>query len=75
MNDITYTSFEAAQYLGVSESTVRRQCANGTLVGAFRAVMRRRQVWMIPLSALEGAARVLQPISSELEGDQPGDPH
>lgn len=75
MDDITYTSYEAAQLLGVNEATIRRRCADGRIAGATRRVVRKREIWMIPLSALgEGAGDVLQPVPEGLEGDQLADP-
>ena len=49
---ITYTSYEAARILQVDESTIRRRCMAGKMVGAFRAVIRQREIWMIPAAAL-----------------------
>ena len=49
---ITYTSYEAARILQVDESTIRRRCMAGKMVGAYRAVIRQREIWMIPASAL-----------------------
>lgn len=68
------TTFEAARLVGVDESTIRRQCAAGRIVGAFRGVLRKREIWMIPAVSLrKGVTDVLQPVSEGLEGDQPGD--
>lgn len=68
------TTFEAARLVGVDESTIRRQCADGRIVGAFRGVLRKREIWMIPAGSLgKGGTDVLQPVSKELEGDKPGD--
>lgn len=71
MADITYTSYEAARVLGVSESTIRLHCRRGLMRGAYRKMLRKREIWMIPLSALvgEGADDVLQPVSEELGTD------
>lgn len=52
MEPITYTSYEAARIKGVDESTIRRQCMAGKLAGAYRGVLRSREIWMIPASAL-----------------------
>lgn len=52
MEPITYTSFEAAKIKGVDESTIRRQCMAGKLAGAYRGVLRSREIWMIPAEAL-----------------------
>jgi len=49
---ITYTSYEAARILQVDESTIRRRCIAGKMIGAYRAVIRQREIWMIPASAL-----------------------
>lgn len=49
---ITYTSYEAARILQVDESTIRRRCMAGKLIGAYRGVLRSREIWMIPASAL-----------------------
>jgi hypothetical protein len=73
---LTYTTYEAAKINGVDESTIRRQCADGRLPGAYRAIIREREIWMIPAAAL-GMGRVddvLQHIPEELESDQPVDP-
>lgn len=68
------TTFEAARLVGVDESTIRRQCADGRIVGAFRGVLRKREIWMIPAGSLrKGGIDVLQPVPEGLEGDQPGD--
>lgn len=73
--DDMYTSYEAARILGVHETTIRRRCADGRIAGATRHVVRKREIWMIPLSALgEGAEGVLQPVSEGLGGDQFPDP-
>jgi len=48
----TYTSYEAARILQVDESTIRRRCLAGKMAGAFRAVIRQREIWMIPAEAL-----------------------
>jgi hypothetical protein len=75
MDELNYTTYEAARIRGVDESTIRRQCADGRLPGAFRAVIRQREVWMIPLAALgEGGTDVLHPLPEELERDQLPDP-
>ena len=75
MEPITYTSFEAAKIKGVDESTIRRQCMAGKLAGAYRGVLRSREIWMIPAEALGlGGESVLQQVSKELERDQPLDP-
>jgi predicted site-specific integrase-resolvase len=52
MAPTTYTTYEAAQITGVDESTIRRQCADGRLPGAFRQVQRSREVWVIPMADL-----------------------
>lgn len=49
---ITYTTFEAARINGVDEATVRRQCANGKIAGAYKESVREREVWRIPAEAL-----------------------
>lgn len=49
---ITYTSYEAARILQVDESTIRRRCMAGKMVGAYRGVLRSREIWMIPAAAL-----------------------
>lgn len=49
---ITYTTFEAARINGVDEATVRRQCANGKIAGAYKELVREREVWRIPAEAL-----------------------
>ena len=75
MDELNYTTFEVARIRGVDESTIRRQCADGRIPGAFRGVLRTREIWMIPVSAIDGKGEhVLQPVSGELEGDQPSDP-
>ncbi len=75
MEPITYTSYEAARILQVDESTIRRRCLAGKMAGAYRGVLRSREIWMIPASALGlGGEGVLQQVPDELEGDQPGDP-
>lgn len=64
------TTFEAARLAGVDESTIRRQCADGRIVGAFRGVLRKREIWMIPAGSLrKGGNDVLQSVSGELAGD------
>lgn len=52
MDEITYTTFEAAKILGVDESTIRRRCMAGKMAGAYRGVLRSREIWMIPAAAL-----------------------
>ena len=75
MEPIEYTSYEAARILQVDESTIRRRCMAGKLAGAYRGVLRSREIWMIPASALGlGGDSVLQPVPEELERDQPRDP-
>jgi len=75
VDQITYTSYEAARMLQVDESTIRRRCMAGKMAGAYRGVLRKREIWMIPASALGlGGESVLQPISEELERDQSSDP-
>lgn len=66
-----YTTYEAARLAGVDESTIRRQCAAGRIPGAFRGVLRKREIWMIPAESLpKGGDDVLQPVPGELEGDK-----
>ena len=48
----TYTTFEAARINGVDEATVRRQCANGKIAGAYKETVRERTIWRIPAEAL-----------------------
>jgi len=52
IEQVTYTSYEAARILQVDESTIRRRCMAGKMVGAFRAVIRQREIWVIPAEAL-----------------------
>lgn len=49
---IEYTTFEAARINGVNEATIRKQCADGRMVGAYRQTVRKRLIWRIPASAL-----------------------
>ena len=75
MESITYTSYEAARILQVDESTIRRRCMAGKMIGAYRGVLRTKEIWMIPASALGlGGVDVLQQVPGKLEGDQPTDP-
>ena len=52
VEQVTYTSYEAARILQVDESTIRRRCMAGKMVGAYRGVLRSREIWMIPAAAL-----------------------
>ena len=74
MDELNYTTYEAARILGVNESTIRRRCAEGKLPGAYLAVIRRREIWMIPTAALDGGKGVLQHVPKELGTDQSRDP-
>jgi len=75
VDQITYTSYEAARILQVDESTIRRRCMAGKMSGAYRGVLRSREIWMIPASTLGlGGESVLQPLPEVLERDQPIDP-
>ena len=74
---ITYTSYEAARILQVDESTIRRRCMAGKLIGAYRGVLRSREIWMIPAAALglgeEREEKLPNALPGYLETDQPGD--
>ena len=48
----SYSTYEAAILLGVDESTIRRQCADGRIVGAFQEKVRARSIWRIPATAV-----------------------
>jgi hypothetical protein len=62
---VTYTSYEAARILHVDESTIRRRCMAGKMIGAYRGVLRTKEIWMIPASALGlGESIVIQDNNS-----------